>query len=44
VGDALAIVVAERQGFSDKILVQTHPGGDIGREVSALGSTDPVAR
>lgn len=41
-GDALAIVVGERQGFSDRSLAVTHPGGTIGRVVSELASSATV--
>lgn len=43
-GDALAIVVALRHGFTNKSLAITHPGGTIGREAIELDSPETVDR
>lgn len=37
IGDALAIEVASRKGFTDAKLRDTHPGGTIGEQVRSVG-------
>ncbi len=39
IGDALAIEVAHRKGFTDAQLRDTHPGGTIGEQVRAVGAS-----
>jgi arabinose-5-phosphate isomerase len=50
-GDALAVVVAERRGFKEKDFALLHPGGQLGRrlllrvrDIMRVGPRHPVVR
>ena len=50
-GDALAVVVAERKGFKERDIALLHPGGQLGRklllhvgDLMRTGATHPIVR